>query len=145
MSYLFDLFASGLAIGAVYGLVAMAFAIIYKSTGLLNFAQGEIAMIIAYVAWTISGHVDGNPLIVAAGAILFAVAFGLGRQTGRSSDWPPSASKELLLAFVCVELCGAMCCRWPPADFVVLCRERQTKSVFCRPQAIFCRPQAIGM
>jgi branched-chain amino acid transport system permease protein len=77
MSYLFDLFASGLAIGAVYGLVAMAFAIIYKSTGLLNFAQGEIAMIIAYVAWTISGHVDGNPLIVAAGAILFAVAFGL--------------------------------------------------------------------
>lgn len=77
MSFLLDLLSSGLAVGAVYGLVAMAFAVIYKSTGLLNFAQGEIAMIIAYVAWTIAGHADGNPFIVAGGAIVFAVLFGL--------------------------------------------------------------------
>lgn len=77
MSYFAELMASGLAVGAVYGLFAMSFAIIYKSTGLLNFAQGEMGMIIAYVAWTISTGVDGNPFIVAVGSILFAIVFAL--------------------------------------------------------------------
>lgn len=77
MSYFTELMASGLAVGAVYGLIAMSFAIIYKSTGLLNFAQGEMGMIIAYVAWSISTSVDGNPFIVAVGSIAFAVIFAL--------------------------------------------------------------------
>ena len=77
MQFLVDLLASGLAVGAVYGLIAMSFAIIYKSTGLLNFAQGEMGMIIAYVAWSISVSTDGNPFIVAIGAIAFAVIFAL--------------------------------------------------------------------
>ncbi|MFC4670797.1 branched-chain amino acid ABC transporter permease [Seohaeicola nanhaiensis] len=77
MSYFAELMASGLAVGAVYGLIAMSFAIIYKSTGLLNFAQGEMGMIIAYVAWSISTSVDGNPVIVAVGSIGFAVLFAL--------------------------------------------------------------------
>lgn len=77
MSYFVELMISGLAIGAIYGLVAMAFAVIYKATGLVNFAQGEIAMIVAYVAWTIATTVSGNPFVVALGAILFAAAFGL--------------------------------------------------------------------
>ncbi|GHF76374.1 branched-chain amino acid ABC transporter permease [Seohaeicola zhoushanensis] len=77
MTYFLELLSSGLAVGAVYGLIAMSFAIIYKSTGLLNFAQGEMAMIIAYVAWSISTSVDGNPFIVAVGAIGFAILFAL--------------------------------------------------------------------
>lgn len=77
MSYFAELMASGLAVGAVYGLIAMSFAIIYKSTGLLNFAQGEMGMIIAYVAWSISTGVDGNPVIVAVGSIGFAILFAL--------------------------------------------------------------------
>ncbi|MGX1096426.1 branched-chain amino acid ABC transporter permease [Amorphus sp. MBR-141] len=77
MTYLIELSVSGLAIGAIYGLIAMSFAIIFKATGIVNFAQGEISMIIAYVAWTISAYVDGNPLLVALGAIVFAIAFGL--------------------------------------------------------------------
>lgn len=77
MSYFAELMASGLAVGAVYGLFAMSFAIIYKSTGLLNFAQGEMGMIIAYVAWTISTGVDGNPFLVAGGSIFFAILFAL--------------------------------------------------------------------
>lgn len=77
MTYFFELILSGLAIGSIYGLVAMAFAVTYKATGLVNFAQGEIAMIVAYVAWTISLQVDGNPFVVAVCAIVFAGLFGL--------------------------------------------------------------------
>ena len=77
MQYLTQLLISGLAIGAIYGLIAMGFAVIYKSTGLVNFAQGEMTMIVAYVAWTISTTVSGNLFIVAFGAILAAILLGL--------------------------------------------------------------------
>lgn len=77
MQYLVQLLISGLAIGAIYGLIAMGSALIYKSTGLVNFAQGEMTMIVAYIAWSISTSVDGNPFIVAIGAIIAAVALGL--------------------------------------------------------------------
>jgi branched-chain amino acid transport system permease protein len=77
MRFFIELMISALSIGAIYGLIAMAFAVIYKSTGLVNFAQGEITMIIAYVAWTIATVVTANIFIVVAGAIAFAVVLGL--------------------------------------------------------------------
>jgi branched-chain amino acid transport system permease protein len=44
----FDIFVSGVGLGALYALVAMGFSLIYKVTGVLNFAQGQIAMVGAY-------------------------------------------------------------------------------------------------
>ncbi len=49
MHYLVDLIVSGLAIGAIYGLIGMGYACIYKATGVVNFAQGEVMMLITYV------------------------------------------------------------------------------------------------
>jgi len=49
MQFLADLIVSGLAAGAVYGLFGMAYAAIYKATGVVNFAQGEVAMLIVYL------------------------------------------------------------------------------------------------
>lgn len=72
-----ELIASGVAIGAIYGLVAMGFAVIYNSTGLVNFAQGEMTMVVAYFAWTIATSVTGNPFIVAFGSIIGALLLGL--------------------------------------------------------------------
>ena len=36
---------SGLMVGAIYGLVALGLNIVFKSTGAVNFAQGEFAML----------------------------------------------------------------------------------------------------
>ena len=36
---------SGLATGAIYALIGLSFAIIFNSTGIINFAQGEFVMI----------------------------------------------------------------------------------------------------
>lgn len=77
MQYLVDLVVSGIAVGAIYGLVAMGFALIYKATGLVNFAQGEMAMVIAYIAWTIAGTVPGHPWLVVGGALVAALLLGL--------------------------------------------------------------------
>lgn len=44
---------SGLAVGCVYGLIAIGFVLIFKTTEVINFAQGEIMMLGAFVAFTL--------------------------------------------------------------------------------------------
>ena len=43
---------SGLAIGSIYGLVALGFAVIFKATEVFNFAQGMLVVCGAYLAVT---------------------------------------------------------------------------------------------
>jgi len=42
---------TGLATGSVYGLVALAIVLIYRSTDVINFAQGQMAMFTTFFAW----------------------------------------------------------------------------------------------
>jgi branched-chain amino acid transport system permease protein len=72
-----QLIVSGLAVGACYSLLALAMVIIYKTSEVLNFAQGEMAMISTFVAFTIldSYHV---PFPWAVGlTFLFAILLGI--------------------------------------------------------------------
>ena len=43
---------SGLALGSIYGLVALGFAVIFKATEVFNFAQGMFVVCGAYFAVT---------------------------------------------------------------------------------------------
>lgn len=53
LALFFQLTVSGLASGSIYALVALGFVIIYKSTEVLNFAQGELMMIGAYISFSL--------------------------------------------------------------------------------------------
>jgi branched-chain amino acid transport system permease protein len=44
---------AGLATGGIYASLALALVMIYQSTHLVNFAQGEMAMFATYIAWTL--------------------------------------------------------------------------------------------
>ena len=48
--FFLQLIVQGLAIGSVYGLVALGFVLIYKASSVINFAQGELLMVGAYVS-----------------------------------------------------------------------------------------------
>jgi len=48
MEFYLQLIVSGLVLGSIYALVALGFAIIYKSTRVVNFAQGEFLMFGSY-------------------------------------------------------------------------------------------------
>lgn len=48
-------FVSGLALGCVYGLIALGFVLIYKATEVVNFAQGELMMLGGFFAYTYIG------------------------------------------------------------------------------------------
>jgi branched-chain amino acid transport system permease protein len=41
----------GIATGSIYAAVALALVLIFRSTGVVNFAQGEMAMFSTFVAW----------------------------------------------------------------------------------------------
>ena len=45
---------NGLAVGAIYGLVALGFVLIYKATETVNFAQGDLMMLGGFFALTAS-------------------------------------------------------------------------------------------
>ncbi len=49
--YLLQLVISGLVVGSIYSAVALGFVIIYKATRVVNFAQGELLMVGAYVCY----------------------------------------------------------------------------------------------
>ncbi len=55
MEFFLQLMVSGLVIGSIYALVGLGFVIIYKSSSILNFAQGEFLMLGAYVCVAIVG------------------------------------------------------------------------------------------
>jgi branched-chain amino acid transport system permease protein len=53
MEFFLQLVLNGLVIGSIYALVGLGFVIIYKSSSILNFAQGELLMLGAYVCLAI--------------------------------------------------------------------------------------------
>ena len=51
-SEILQLLISGISQGCVYGLIALGFVLIYKATEMVNFAQGELLMVGAFVGYT---------------------------------------------------------------------------------------------
>jgi len=57
---------SGITVGSVYAIVAIGFNIIYSSTGIINFAQGEFLIVGAMMAASLCGIVPLPVAIIAA-------------------------------------------------------------------------------
>jgi len=51
MDIILQLVLNGLAVGCIYGLVALGFVLIYKTTELVNFAQGDLLMLGAFTCY----------------------------------------------------------------------------------------------
>ncbi|SEG93517.1 amino acid/amide ABC transporter membrane protein 1, HAAT family [Thermomonospora echinospora] len=69
----------GIGNGMLYGAVALALVLIYRATGMVNFAQGEMAMFCTFITWKLADHEFGLGLpIVAgiAGGVIFGFLFG---------------------------------------------------------------------
>ena len=76
MSDLISLLLQGLAVGAIYGLVALSFVIIYKCSRVLNIAQGELVTVGAFLCYIFAVQV-GVPFYIAL-VLAFALSYLLG-------------------------------------------------------------------
>jgi branched-chain amino acid transport system permease protein len=80
MELFLQLVISGLVVGSIYALVALGFVIIYKSTSILNFAQGEFLMLGAYVCLAIVGT-HRVPFLAAFGlTLVFSMLLGIAME-----------------------------------------------------------------
>lgn len=71
---------SGLGVGAVYALSGVGLVVLYRSSGVLNFAFGALGAVGAYVAWSALDHGWSMPLAaLAAVATSVAVSLAYGR------------------------------------------------------------------
>ncbi len=92
---------SGLASGAVYASLALALVMIYRSTELVNFAQGEMAMFSTYIAWTL---VNAGLPFGAAFVITLAVSFLGGMAIERIIVRPVENAPVFAAVVVCIGL-----------------------------------------
>jgi branched-chain amino acid transport system permease protein len=81
MTFFASLLITGLLTGAIYALVALGFVLVYKATGVINFAQGEFMMFGAFIAAALLTDRD-LPAAVAIPITLVVMA-GLGLLTER--------------------------------------------------------------
>ena len=92
---------SGLAAGSIYASVALALVMIYRSTDLVNFAQGEMAMFSTYIAWTL---VNAGLPFWGAFAITLVVSFLGGMLIERALIRPVENAPVLAAVVVTIAL-----------------------------------------
>src|SRR5205814_10375457 len=77
MEFFLQLLLNGLVVGSIYSLVALGFVIIFKASGVLNFAQGEFLLLGAYVFLAIVVQ-SGVPLVPGVVlTLLFSALLGI--------------------------------------------------------------------
>src|SRR5256712_9113440 len=90
---------SGLAAGAIYASLALALVLIYQTTNVVNFAQGEMATFTTYIAWTIMNHgVAYWPAFV----LTLLIAFGGGVTIERVLIRPVEHRPELVIVILTI-------------------------------------------
>ncbi len=73
MTDLMQLLAAGISLGATYALICLGFVVIYRATGVINFAQGGLLVLGAYLTHQFAVRA-GLPFVVAVGFAMAVVA-----------------------------------------------------------------------
>lgn len=97
MSDFIQLVLAGAADGAIYSLLALALVLIYRSTHIVNFGQGEMAMFATYLAWSLLDA--GVPFWGAFFAAIVIASF-MGLIIHRVLVHPLEGSPELTIVIV---------------------------------------------
>ncbi|MCZ7536660.1 MAG: branched-chain amino acid ABC transporter permease [Acidimicrobiia bacterium] len=93
---------NGLGNGVIYASLALAIVLIYRTTGLLNFAQGEMALFSTYVTWKLVDDSEMGLPVAAAIGISMVIAFVGGALIERVVIRPVERSSPLVIVIVTI-------------------------------------------
>jgi branched-chain amino acid transport system permease protein len=93
--------AAGIREGSVYAGLALALVIIYRSTRVINFAQGEMATFTTFIAWSLMNH---GLSFWAAFPIVLAIAFTGGVAIERIIIRPVENASVLTIVIITLGL-----------------------------------------
>jgi len=97
----FQQITSGLASGAIFASLALALVLIYRATGVINFAQGEMATFTTYIAWMLMQHGFAYwPAFV----LTLLIAFAGGVAVERVVIRPVESRPEIVIVIVTIGL-----------------------------------------
>ena len=102
MSDFFQQVVAGLGSGAIYASLALALVLIHRATGVINFAQGEMAMFTTYIAWTLIENHGWSYWPAFVVTLVFAFALGLGIQ--RTVIAPVASESVLTIVIITIGL-----------------------------------------
>lgn len=100
LSSILQFLVSGVTVGATYGLTALGFTMIFNTTGILNFAQGEFVMLGGMLAVFSMGW-GGLPLAAAVPASVLLVT-AIGVAVDRLTIRPMRGSAAMSLVIVTI-------------------------------------------
>jgi len=101
MQEFLQLVVSGIATGAIFASLALALVLIYNAMGLVNFAQGEMAMFAAFIAYTL---VNRGMSFWIAFPVTMVLAFGAGILIQRVVIKPVERAPVLTLVIITLGL-----------------------------------------
>jgi len=77
VAYFIQIAFAGIALGCIYALIGMGFSIIYKASEVINFAQGEILLVGAYIVSSLVFDWHLNFILAVALGVVVTVLIGL--------------------------------------------------------------------
>lgn len=114
MEFIGSLIISGLMNGAIYGLVALGFVLIYKSSSVLNFSQGHMLLLGSYIFWSFKSAMGFDlylSLLLAVG-VGFLVGILIERLTLRRLIGQPLISMITVTIFLSLVIEGFVSLIW---------------------------------
>ena len=106
---------SGIASGSIYASLALALALVYRASGVVNFAQGEMAMLSTYIALAFVNHGFGYwEAFAATVAVSFAGGIAVERVAIRPVEHAPVLSVVIVTIGLLVIFNGLAAWIWSP-------------------------------
>ena len=114
MAGFFQQVVSGLASGGIYGSLALALVLIHRATGVINFAQGEMAAFSTYILWTLTTNHGWSywPAFVATLLVSFAGGAGVHQLVIRPVERGPRIRVVIVTIGLLLLINGAMTWIW---------------------------------
>ncbi|MFD5269636.1 branched-chain amino acid ABC transporter permease [Streptomyces sp. NPDC058335] len=104
MTTLLDTLLNGLALGAVYALVALGFVVIFKASGVLNFAHGSLLLLGGYLVAVLHDDLGFAGALAVAVLATAAVAGALDRLLLQRGDPDPKAAHVQTIVTIGVDI-----------------------------------------
>ena len=101
---------AGLSLGSVYALICLAFVVVYRSTGVLSFAQGGLVVLGAYVTYQMAAgwHLPFLLAMLLAAVVMAAVGLAIERLVLRRLVGQPAFATILVtlgVLYVLEQIC----------------------------------------
>ncbi|MFF9060592.1 branched-chain amino acid ABC transporter permease [Streptomyces sp. NPDC101213] len=104
MTTLLDTLLNGLALGAVYALVALGFVVIFKASGVLNFAHGSLLLLGGYLVAVLHDDLGFAGALAVAVLATAAVAGAVDRLLLQRGDPDPKAAHVQTIVTIGVDI-----------------------------------------